>query len=166
MANPYRIEVQVESLDSLYSALDPSPFRQRDLDPRAVEHIVQWASDAPPKAPLELQVRVSHGDDPEATEAETQQAVRNFFSYEAGILQRQHQRNRVRTICWLTVGLTIMTGAPAGTDASPSGMPTRTWGSRAAGGLAGPCRMAQSLRSSERTRASIAAPCGRRSARL
>ena len=109
MANPYRIEVQVESLDSLYSALDPSPFRQRDLDPRAVEHIVQWASDAPPKVPLELQVRVSHGDDPEATEAETQQAVRNFFSYEAGILQRQHQRNRVRTFRWLSVGISIMT---------------------------------------------------------
>jgi len=109
VTNPYRIDVQVESLDGLYSALDPSPFRQRDLDPRAVEHIVQWASDAPPRTPLELQVRVSREDDPEATEAETQQAVRTFFAYEAGILQRQHQRNRVRTFRWLSVGLTIMT---------------------------------------------------------
>lgn len=52
-AHPYRIDVRVASLDGLYSALDPSPFRQRDLDPRAVEHIVQWASDAPPKVPIE-----------------------------------------------------------------------------------------------------------------
>jgi len=109
VVSPYRIEVQVESLDGLYSALDPSPFRQRDLDPRAVEHIVQWASDAPPKTPLELQVRVSNEDDPEATEAETQHAVRNFFAYEAGILERQHHRNRVRTFRWLSVGISIMT---------------------------------------------------------
>jgi len=43
IATPFRIDVRLDSLDGLYSALDPSPFRQRDLDPRAVEHIVQWA---------------------------------------------------------------------------------------------------------------------------
>jgi hypothetical protein len=106
---PYVIEVRVASLDAIYSALDPSPFRQRDLDPRAVEHIVQWASDAPPKAPLELRIRVADGTDPDATEAETEEAVRNYFAYEADLLGRRHQRNRVRTFRWLSVGLTIMT---------------------------------------------------------
>ncbi len=106
---PFRIDVRVDSLDALYSALDPSPFRQRDLDPRAVEHIVQWASDAPAKAPLCLQVSVTDGTDPEATEAETQEAVRNFFSYEAGLLERKHKRNRIRMIRWLSLGLTMMT---------------------------------------------------------
>jgi hypothetical protein len=109
MQQSYPIEVRIETLDSLYSALDPSPFRQRDLDPRAVEHIVQWATDAPPKAPLVLRIHVSGTHDPEATEAETQQAVRTFFVYEAEMLQRQHRRNRVRTIRWLAGGLTIMT---------------------------------------------------------
>lgn len=107
-AHPYRIDVQVASLDGLYSALDPSPFRQRDLDPRAVEHIVQWASDAPPKAPLELTIRVAAHADREATEADTQEAVRNFFTYEADLLERQYRRNRIRTVRWLTIGLSIM----------------------------------------------------------
>ena len=66
---PFPIDVRLDSLDGLYSALDPSPFRQRDLDPRAVEHIVQWASDAPPKAPLELRISVPFDADPDATEA-------------------------------------------------------------------------------------------------
>ena len=65
----FPIDVRLDSLDGLYSALDPSPFRQRDLDPRAVEHIVQWASDAPPKAPLELRISVPAHADPDATEA-------------------------------------------------------------------------------------------------
>jgi hypothetical protein len=106
---PYRIDVRVDSLDALYSALDPSPFRQRDLDPRAVEHIVQWASDAPAKVPLELRVSVTDDTDPSATEADTQAAVRNYFSYEAELLDRRHRRNRVRMFRWLSLGLTLMT---------------------------------------------------------
>lgn len=109
MQQPFPIDVRIETLDGLYSALDPSPFRQRDLDPRAVEHVVQWATDAPPQAPLVLRIHVPGKDDPEATEAETEQAVRTFFAYEAEMLERQHRRNRVRTVRWLAGGLTIMT---------------------------------------------------------
>lgn len=106
---PFQIDVRVDSLDALYSALDPSPFRQRDLDPRAVEHIVQWASDAPPKAPLELRVSVADDCDPEATEADTQAAVRNYFNYESELLERRHRRNRIRMARWLSLGLVLMT---------------------------------------------------------
>lgn len=106
---PFQIDVRVDSLDALYSALDPSPFRQRDLDPRAVEHIVQWASDAPPKAPLELRVSVAEDCDPEATEADTQAAVRNYFTYESELLERRHRRNRIRMARWLSLGLVLMT---------------------------------------------------------
>ena len=105
---PFPIEVRVDSLDGLYSALDPSPFRQRDLDPRAVEHIVQWASDAPPRVPLELRISVPAEADVDATEADTQAAVRNYFTYEAALLERKHRRNKIRMIRWLTIGLTLM----------------------------------------------------------
>jgi hypothetical protein len=108
IATPFRIDVRLDSLDGLYSALDPSPFRQRDLDPRAVEHIVQWASDAPPKTPLVLRVSVPADADREATEADAQAAVRSYFEYETGLLERRHRRNRIRMVRWLTVGLTLM----------------------------------------------------------
>lgn len=39
------IEVRVAELKQLFNAIDPSPFRERDLDPRAEEFIVDWASD-------------------------------------------------------------------------------------------------------------------------
>ena len=41
------IEIRVAELRQLFNAIDPSPFRQRDLDPRAEEFIVDWASDLP-----------------------------------------------------------------------------------------------------------------------
>jgi len=39
------IEIRVAELRQLFNAIDPSPFRQRDLDPRAEEFIVGWATD-------------------------------------------------------------------------------------------------------------------------
>jgi len=105
---PYVIDVRVATLDGLFSALDPSPFRRRDLDPRAVEHVVQWAEDAPPSAPIVLRVQVTDEEASEATAAETQDAVRNFFDYESQLLSRRYRRNRTRTLRWLSVGLVIM----------------------------------------------------------
>jgi hypothetical protein len=36
---------RVAELRQLFNAIDPSPFRERDLDPRAEEFIVEWARD-------------------------------------------------------------------------------------------------------------------------
>lgn len=38
------IEVHVAELKQLFNAIDPSPFRQRDLDPDAEDFIVGWAA--------------------------------------------------------------------------------------------------------------------------
>ena len=36
----------------LFNAIDPSPFRERDLDPGAADFIVGWTKDLPASAPL------------------------------------------------------------------------------------------------------------------
>ena len=41
------IEVRVGELRQLFNAIDPSPFHERDLDPKAEEFIVGWAGDLP-----------------------------------------------------------------------------------------------------------------------
>jgi hypothetical protein len=50
------IEVHVGELKQLFDAIDPSPFRDRDLDPKAEEFIVGWARDLPRDASLALVV--------------------------------------------------------------------------------------------------------------
>ena len=47
-----RIELHVAELKQLFNAMDPSPFRERDLDPKAEEVIVEWAKEASRSAPL------------------------------------------------------------------------------------------------------------------
>ena len=39
------IRVHVTELRQLFNSIDPSPFRSRDLDPKAEEFIVGWAKD-------------------------------------------------------------------------------------------------------------------------
>jgi hypothetical protein len=41
------IEVHVGELKQLFNAIDPSPFRDKDLDPKAEEFIVGWAKVLP-----------------------------------------------------------------------------------------------------------------------
>jgi hypothetical protein len=50
------IEVHVAELKRLFHAIDPSPFREKDLDPRAEEFIVGWSKDMPADARLALLV--------------------------------------------------------------------------------------------------------------
>jgi hypothetical protein len=39
------IEVQVDELRQLFNEIDPAPFDERDLDPKAVEFIVGWSQE-------------------------------------------------------------------------------------------------------------------------
>jgi hypothetical protein len=55
-ANCELIEVHVSELKQLFNAIDPSPFRERDLDPNAEEFITDWAKEASPAAVFGLAV--------------------------------------------------------------------------------------------------------------
>ena len=77
------IEVRVGELKQLFNAIDPSPFRQRDLDPKAEEFIVGWAKDVPLDSQLALLVDLDRpaGLPEEATIL--REAVHEFFSQRA-----------------------------------------------------------------------------------
>jgi hypothetical protein len=77
------IEVRVGELKQLFNAIDPSPFRERDLDPKAEEFIVGWAKDVPGDAPLALLVDL---DRPAGLPDEAQvlrEAIHEFFRQRA-----------------------------------------------------------------------------------
>src|SRR4051794_41848927 len=52
------IEVRVAELRQLFGEIDPSPFQERDLDPKAAAFIVEWSGDLPASAPLALVVHL------------------------------------------------------------------------------------------------------------
>jgi hypothetical protein len=50
----YEIAVRVRSIMQLFNSLDPSPFRERDLDPHTEEFVVGWARELPYAAPFAI----------------------------------------------------------------------------------------------------------------
>jgi hypothetical protein len=87
--NCVRIEVSVSELRQLFNAIDPSPFRQRDLEPNAEEFIVGWAKEVPRGALLSLLVHLDRSpglpDEAEVLRA----AIHEFFASRAAVTRRQ-----------------------------------------------------------------------------
>jgi hypothetical protein len=90
------IEVRVSELKQLFNAMDPSPFREKDLDPTAEEFIVGWARDFPQDAPLGLIVYLDRPAGLPEEPAMLRDAIHEFFSHKVvGTRQKLRQLFRV-----------------------------------------------------------------------
>lgn len=83
------IEVHVGELTQLFNSLDPTPFRERDLDPKAEEFIAGWASELHGDVPLGLLVHVDRHAASPAEVAMLREAVSEFFKQRAAVTRRR-----------------------------------------------------------------------------
>ena len=108
------IEVRVAELRQLFNAIDPSPFRERDLDPRAERFILEWARDLPRDAPLALRVHLERAAGPADEATRLGEAVHEYFKARAvasrRILRDLFGRGRISlliAVAFLAVSLAI-----------------------------------------------------------
>lgn len=83
------IEIRVAELRQLFNAIDPSPFRDKDIDPRAEEFIVGWAKELSGNDTLGLRV---HLDRPAGLPDEAVMlgdAIRQFFRHRVAATKRR-----------------------------------------------------------------------------
>jgi hypothetical protein len=83
------IEIHVSELKQLFDAIDPSPFRDRDLDPKAEEFIVGWAKDLPRDASLALVVDLDREAGLPNEAAILREAIHEFFRHRADTYRRR-----------------------------------------------------------------------------
>ncbi len=81
------IELKLREVGQLFNSLDPSPFKEKDLDQDAEEFIVEWARELrPPKdAAFRLIVHLEKPLPAGQTPAVVQEAIRHYFAYRASI---------------------------------------------------------------------------------
>jgi hypothetical protein len=107
------IEVHVGELKQLFDAIDASPFRDRDLDPKAEEFIVGWAKDLPKDATLALLVDLDREAGLPDEAAVLRESVHAFFKHR-GDRYRQRLRELFRVgRTSLLIGLVTLAGAVA-----------------------------------------------------
>jgi hypothetical protein len=83
------LDVRVGELIQMFDAMDPAPFRARDLDPKAEEYIVDWGREISPAVPLGLTVHLSRQVATPEEVGALRQAVREFFTQRALATRRQ-----------------------------------------------------------------------------
>ena len=102
------IEIHVADLKQLFNSMDPSAFKERDLDPRAEEFIVSWARELPRGAPLTLLVHIDRMAEA-ADVGALRSAINEFFRYRAEMTRRRlRELFRVGRIS-LVIGLLALT---------------------------------------------------------
>jgi hypothetical protein len=105
------IEVRIGEIRQLFNSMDPAPFRERDLDPKAEEFIVESARALPRQAPLGFVVRLSRTPGQSEDLAVVPQAVRDYFK-ERAASSRALLRRQLRMGGWsLLIGLAFVGAA-------------------------------------------------------
>lgn len=101
------IEIHITEIGQLFHSIDPSPLRERDLDPKTAEFIIGWARDARRDAQLAL---VVHLDRPGLPDEATvlPHAIRWFFSQHALASRRSFRRLMQRGRTSLMIGVVFL----------------------------------------------------------
>ena len=103
-----RLDIHVGELKQLFNAMDPAPFRDRDLDPKAEEFIVDWSREVRRNAPLALIVHLSRRTATPEEITSLRQAVREYFAQSASHVRAQ-LRQLLREGRWsLLIGLLFL----------------------------------------------------------
>lgn len=85
------IDLRLSDINQLFHSLDPSPFREKDLDAQAEEFIVDWARELGRTRPLLLTIFLTRSPLMENPGPTVRDAVRNYFRYRAEQTARQYR---------------------------------------------------------------------------
>jgi hypothetical protein len=102
------IQVRIHELRQLFNSMDPSPFRERDLDPDCEEFIVSWARELPLDRPLRVEIRIDRERPSTTLLADVPPAVRSHFAREASLQELRRRRLIREGRLSLTIGLATL----------------------------------------------------------
>jgi len=77
------IEIRLSSIEQLFQTLDPSPFREKDLDKDVEDFIVSWARELHADLPFTIVVHLPEKQQSRSEAKEIGPAITGFFGYSA-----------------------------------------------------------------------------------
>ena len=83
------LELHVGEMRQIFDSMDPAPFRERDLDPKASDYIVGWAEETPKGQPLALHVHLGRQRPSAGDEGLLGEAVHEYFNGRAVAKRRE-----------------------------------------------------------------------------
>ncbi len=86
------IELRLQDINQLFNSMDPSPFREKELDVEAEEFIVDWAAELPQARQMTLTIHVQNAANADINEQAVTEAVRNHFNYRTERIEWQSRQ--------------------------------------------------------------------------
>lgn len=83
------ITIQISRVAQLFTTLDPSPFRERDLDPDAESYISEWADELPKGEPIRIVVQMPADEAGTPDAAALGDAIRRNFARQEAQVRRE-----------------------------------------------------------------------------
>jgi hypothetical protein len=119
MADPdqgYEIALRLRTIMQLFNSLDPSPFRERDLDVHAEEFVVGWARELPHGAPFTIVVELPPEEAAKPEAAGIADAFANYFHNRAQAADRELRE--LFRVGWrsLAIGLAVLIACLVGSQ--------------------------------------------------
>jgi hypothetical protein len=105
----YCIDLRVQEIRQLFDLRDPAPFRERDLDPGAVEYVVEAVEETPARAPLKIEVHCAEPQPPSVNSDSIRASFKAYFEHALevqGMKIRAHMRQGRSAVI---VGVTVLT---------------------------------------------------------
>ena len=105
---PHQIEINLRDVNQLFNTMDPSPFKERDLDRNAEEFIESWAHEFPVADSVSLVVHLRdwpEGRDPQEL---ISLGIHNHFANSARLNRLEFHRLMVRGRRSLIIGLIFL----------------------------------------------------------
>ena len=102
------LELYLGDTRQLFNSMDPAPFHQRDLDPKAADYILDWARELPASQSLSLIVHLGQRSKDSDEALMLRNAIHDYFARRA-VTTRKKVRQLLRTgRISLLIGLAFM----------------------------------------------------------
>jgi hypothetical protein len=102
------IQLELKDISQLFHSMDPSPFRERDLDVDAEEFIVAWARELPKSSGFKLIIHLANEPPEQVSETAIKEAVRNYFNYRSEFFVHRDRELLREGVINLGIGLTFL----------------------------------------------------------
>ena len=89
MSGATDIAIRARAVGQLFNSLDPSPFREKDLDAGVEEFVVGWVRELPKAAPFTIVVHLPPDEAAKPEAARIGEAFAHYFSYRARIAEQE-----------------------------------------------------------------------------
>lgn len=101
------VEIRLNRLEQLFNNLDPAPFWRRDLDPDALDYILDSVQELPRHAPLRLVVHVD-AEQPANAQEHISSTLSGYCLYRAKVNRQRLRLELRRGRISLAVGLSFL----------------------------------------------------------